>query len=221
MGTKVNPHVYRLATVHTSDAKWFARGEKFKKFLQEDVKVRAFLMGKLKEAAVDHIEFERTNQNLNIIVHTAKPGVVIGRAGAGAEDLKKAIKNEFYRGRRVAVNLNVVEVGKPNLSAAIVAQAIAADLEKRMPFRRVMKMAIERVLKAGGEGVRVKVGGRLNGAEIARTEMLASGKIPLQTLRADIDFARATAFTIFGAIGVKVWIYRGEVFEEKKVEAKE
>lgn len=220
MGTKVNPRVYRLATVKGADAKWFARGEKFKQFLRDDVRIREFLLTKLKEASVDHIEMERTNQNLNIIIFSGKPGVIIGRAGAGIEDLKKQIKNTFYRGRRAAINITVNEVTRPSLSSAIVAGQIAADIEKRMPFRRTMKQAIERVMKGGALGVRVKIGGRLNGAEISRSEALSSGKIPLQTLRADIDFSRATARTIYGAIGVKVWIYRGDVFEEKvKVEA--
>lgn len=215
MAHKVNPRAFRLATIHGSDAKWFGRKEMLKKFLQQDVQLRVFLLKKLKEAQLDHIDIERTNQNLTITIHSAKPGVVIGRAGAGIEDLKKQILKTFYRGRRVTMNLNVQEVGKPSLSAAIVGQQIAADLEKRMPFRRVMKMALERVMKAGALGVRVKVGGRLNGAEIARDESLSVGTIPLQTLRADIDFARTTAYTIFGTIGIKVWIYRGEVFDQK------
>lgn len=215
MGTKVNPRVFRLATVNGSDAKWFARGLKFKQFLKDDVCIREFLLKKLKEASVDHIEMERTNQNVTIHIFTAKPGVIIGRQGAGVEDLKKQIKNTFYRGRRVALTVNVTEVTRPSLSSAIVAEQIASEIEKRMPFRRTMKQAIERVMKGGALGVRVKLGGRLNGAEISRCEALSAGKIPLQTLRADINFYRATARTIYGAIGVKVWIYRGDVFEEK------
>lgn len=221
MGTKVNPRVFRLATVQGADAKWFARGLKFKQFLKDDVLVRAYLLKKLKEASVDRVEIERTNQNVSISIHSGKPGVVIGRAGAGIEDLKKQLKNEFFRGRRVNININVNEVAHPSLSSAIVGLQIAADIEKRMPFRRTMKQAIERVMKAGALGVRVKLGGRLNGAEIARSEALSSGKIPLQTLRADINFARTTAHTIYGAIGIKVWIYRGDVFEEKKKEVAE
>ncbi len=221
MGTKVNPRVFRLGTVKGADAKWFARGLKFKQFLKDDVQLREFLITKLKEASVDHIEIERTNQNVNIGIFSGKPGVIIGRQGAGIEDLKKKIKNTFYRGRRVVLNVNVTEMTRPSLSSAIVAGQIAADIEKRMPFRRTMKQAIERVMKGGAFGVRVKIGGRLNGSEIARTEALSSGKIPLQTLRADIDFYRATARTIYGAIGIKVWIYRGDVFEEKKKEVTE
>ncbi len=216
MGTKVNPRVFRLATVKGADAKWFARGLKFKQFLKDDVQVREFLVKKLKEASLDRVDIERTNQNLNLIIHSGKPGVIIGRAGAGVEDLKKKIKNTFYRGRRVNVSITVTEVTRPSLSSAIVAQQVAFDIEKRMPFRRTMKQAIERVMKGGALGVRIKIGGRLNGAEISRSETLSSGKIPLQTLRADIDFYRATAHTIYGAIGIKVWIYRGDIFEEKK-----
>src|SRR3989338_1156398 len=216
MSQQVNPRAFRLATNQASDAKWVGRKDTLKRFLQEDVKIRAFLLKKLKEALVDKVDIERTNQNGTVIVHAAKPGVIIGRAGAGIEDLKKQLLSTFYRGRRVAITITVQEVTHPAVSAAIVGQQIAADIEKRMPFRRVMKQSIERVMKAGAEGVRIKVGGRLNGAEIARDEALSSGKIPLQTLRADIDFSRTTAYTIFGTIGIKVWIYRGEVFEEKK-----
>lgn len=216
MSQQVNPRAFRLSTNQASDAKWFGRKDTLKRFLQEDVKIRAFLFKKLKDALVDKVHIERMNQNVTAIVHAAKPGVIIGRAGAGIEDLKKQLLANFYRGRRVAMTITVQEVVHPAVSAAIVGQQIAADIEKRMPFRRVMKQSIERVMKAGAEGVRIKVGGRLNGAEIARDEALSAGKIPLQTLRADIDFARTTAYTIFGTIGIKVWIYRGEVFEEKK-----
>lgn len=216
MGTKVNPRAYRLATVHGSDAKWIAKRPIAKQLLRDDVRIRAFLIKKLREASVDRVEVERTTQTMTISIFAAKPGVIIGRGGAGIEDLKKEILSTFFRGRRVKINVNVNEISNPSLSAAIVALQVATDLEKRLPFRRSMKMAIERVMKAGAQGVRVKVGGRLNGAEIARTEALAQGKIPLQTLRADIDFYRATAYTLYGTIGVKVWINRGEVFEEKK-----
>ena len=173
----------------------------------------------LKEALVDRVEIERSRQTLSITIYSAKPGVIIGRAGAGIEDLNKKIKTKFYRGRRVDLRVNVKEVSHPSLSARIVGLQVVADLEKRMPFRRIMKMAIEKVLKAEAQGVKITLSGRLNGAEIARTETLAKGKIPLHNLRADIDFASVTAFTIFGTIGVKVWINRGEVFhDQEKVE---
>jgi small subunit ribosomal protein S3 len=215
MGKKVNPLAFRLGGVRTWSGTWFAT-RNYRDLLQEDVKMRAFLVGQLKEALVDRIEIERARQNLTITIISGKPGVVIGRAGAGIEELNKKLKKEFFRGRRVNISINVKEVQRPSLSANIVGQQIAADIEKRMPFRRIMKMAIERVLKAGALGVKITLSGRLNGAEIARTETLANGKIPLHNLRADIDFARVQANTIYGAIGIKVWINRGEVFEEKK-----
>jgi len=218
MGKKVNPIALRLGGVRTWNAIWFAQ-KTFKAFLQEDVRMRVFLKKALKEALVDHIDIERARQNITVTIHTAKPGVVIGRAGAGIEDLTKKLKAEFFRGRRVNLSLNVKEVMHPSLSAQVIGQQIAADIEKRMPFRRVMKMSMERVMKSGALGVKVTLSGRLNGAEIARTETLAIGKIPLHNLRADIDFAPVTAYTIYGTIGIKVWIYRGEVFEKKEEKA--
>jgi len=179
------------------------------------------LKKELKEASVDKIEIERTAKNLTIIIHSGKPGLIIGRSGAGIEELKKKVKKNFFRGRRVEPVINVQEVTKPALSASIVARQIVMDIEKRMPYRRVMKQAIERVEKAGAKGVKILVAGRLNGADIARTEMLSTGSVPLQSLRADIDFFNDRAATIYGAIGVKVWIYRGEVFEKDKQDKKE
>ncbi len=217
MGHKVHPKAFRLATVKSSDATWFAKDFKnFSENLREDVQIRKFLVKELKEALVDRVEIERTRQHINILIHSAKPGFIIGRAGAGIEDLKKKILKMFYRGRKVALNINVKEVTRPSLSSNIVGQQIASDLERRFPFRRSMKMAIERVMKAHAEGIKITLGGRLNGAEIARVETLATGKVPLHNLRADIDFASVTANTLQGAIGIKVWINRGEVFEEKK-----
>jgi len=213
MGNKVHPKAFRLSTIRSWDAIWFAKKDSFKNFLQEDVKIRDFLWRELKDALVDRIEIERTRQQVSVVIFSAKPGVIIGRAGAGVEELKKKILQKFYRGRRVAFSVNVKEVARPSLSAQIVGQQIATDIEKRFPFRRAMKQSIERVLKARAEGVKLTLSGRLNGAEIARTETLSKGKVPLHNLRADIDFATVTARTIYGAIGVKVWINRGEIFE--------
>jgi small subunit ribosomal protein S3 len=213
MGHKVHPKAFRLSTIRSWDAVWFARKESFKNFLREDVCLRDFLSKELRETLVDRIEIERTRQQVNVVIFSAKPGVIIGRAGAGIEELKKKILKNFYRGRRVALSVNVKEVARPSLSAQIVGQQIAADIEKRFPFRRAMKQAIERVLKARAEGIKITLGGRLNGAEIARVETLSKGKVPLHNLRADIDFATVTARTIYGAIGIKVWINRGEIFE--------
>lgn len=212
MGHKVHPKVFRLATVYSWDSKWFARGKNYVSSLQEDVEIREFMRKALKEAGLNHVDIERTPKQLTITVHVAKPGVVIGRAGAGIEDLKKKVLKTFYRGRRVTLNINVQEIARPTLFSEIVGQQIAQDIEKRLPFRRSMKMAIERVMKSGAKGVKLTLSGRLNGAEIARTETISHGSIPLHNLRADIDFARVRANTVYGVIGIKVWIYRGDVF---------
>lgn len=220
MGHKVHPKVFRLNTVYSWDSKWFARGKNYVSSLKEDVEVREFMRKALKEAGLNNVDIERTPKQLTITVHVAKPGVVIGRAGAGIEDLKKKVLKTFYRGRRVTLNINVQEISKPTLFAEIVGQQIAQDIEKRLPFRRSMKMAIERVMKSGAKGVKLTLSGRLNGAEIARTETISHGSIPLHNLRADIDFARVRANTVYGVIGIKVWVYRGDVFGgEVKTEA--
>lgn len=215
MGHKTHPIGFRLAVTRGWTSRWFA-DKGLPALLREDVLIRQFLLKELKEAQVDRVEIDRSRQNVTITVMAAKPGVVIGRAGAGIEDLKKKIKNLYFRGRRTVINLNVKELEKPALSARVNALQIAQDIEKRLPFRRTMKMTIERVMKSGAEGVKITLSGRLNGAEIARTETLANGKIPLHNLRADINFASLPANTIYGAIGVKVWINRGEVFEKKE-----
>lgn len=215
MAQKVHPKAFRISTVRGWDSNWFAKKD-FPKLLQEDEAIRNFLAKKLKDASVDRIVIERTAQSITVTIHSAKPGFIIGRSGAGIEELKKKLLWQCFRGRKVSLNLNVQEVTKPSLSAAIVGQQIASDIEKRLPFRRAMKQALERVMKAGAKGVKVSVAGRLNGADIARTEALSQGCIPLQNLRADIDFARVRAWTTYGVIGIKVWINRGEVFEEKK-----
>ncbi len=215
MGHKVHPKAFRLAVTRGWDASWFAaKRDAFSALLREDVLIRAFLRKELREALVDRIEIERARGKVTATIHAAKPGIVIGRAGAGIEELVKKLKQRFYRGRKVNLQLQVREVANPNLSAAVVATQIAFDLEKRMPFRRSMKSAIERVLKSGAEGIKITIGGRLNGAEIARVETLSQGKIPLHNLRADVNFASVQANTIAGAIGVKAWINRGEVFQK-------
>ena len=214
MGHKVHPKIFRVKQITTWSSKWFQKRENYKKSLQEDIRIQDFLYEKLVEAAVDKIEIERSRNNVNVIIHTAKPGFIIGRSGAGIEDLKKQLKLKFFAGSRAVLNINIQEVTKPALSAGIIGEQIVADLIKRVPYRRVIKGAIDRVQKAGAKGVKIKLSGRLNGVEIARKETLSWGKIPLQNLRADIDYSFKTARTIYGAIGVKVWIYRGEVFEE-------
>jgi len=214
MGHKVNPKAFRLAVTHDWDATWFAGDKQYASLLREDVRIRAYLKKALKDAQVSKIAIERSRGNLIVNIHAAKPGVVIGRGGAGITDLTAKIKKEYFRGRKVNLSINVKEIENPTLSASVIGQQIVSDIERRLPFRRAMKSAIERVLKSGGEGVKITLGGRLNGAEIARVENLASGKVPLHNLRADIDFARETAYTIYGTIGVKVWINRGEKFQK-------
>ena len=222
MGKKINPKIFRITTTKNWPSKWFALGTDYYKKTEQDIKVRRFLLRELREAGIDRVEVERGTDKINIGIYTAKPGLIIGRGGAGAEDLKKKVHTKFLKNYKLgAISLNIFEVDRPNLSAQIIVQSMILDLEKRMPFRRVMKQAISRVERAGALGIKVIVSGRLNGAEIAREEMLSSGKVPLQTLRADIDYSRGSAHTTYGAIGIKVWIYRGEKFtkgEEKRGE---
>lgn len=214
MGNKVNPIGFRVGVIRGWDGVWFANRQQFKTFLKEDVAIREYLKILLKEALVDRIEIERSRQEIRLMIYSAKPGIIIGRGGAGIEDLTKKLRTKYFPGRRVKMSINVKEIQKPSLSAQVVGQQIAADIEKRMPFRRVMKMAIERAKKAGALGVKVTISGRLNGSDIARRETIADGKIPLHNLRSDIDFAPVKAQTIWGSIGVKVWINRGEIFEK-------
>lgn len=220
MGQKVHPKIFRMNTVQTWDSKWFAR-KGFPALLREDVCVRAFLFGLLREASVDRVDIERGAHTITIIIRTAKPGFIIGRAGGGAEDLKKKIVEKFFKNRKITLQVNVVEVPRAALAARIVAEQAAMDIEKRLPFRRVMKQTIDRIQKGGAKGAKIKLGGRLGGAEISRREQLAWGSIPLHNLRADIDYAGATANTIYGTIGVKIWIYKGEVFDKDKTETKQ
>jgi len=214
MGHKVHPKSFRLQTIETSDSRWFSK-KNFKQFLREDVLMRAFLKKKFREAGIDKIVIDRSRKTVTITIHTAKPGFIIGRAGSGVEDLKKELKTRFFRGQRVSIQINVQDIGQASLSAAVVAEQVAMDIERRMPFRRVMKQTVERVMKTGAQGVRIIVSGRLNGADIARSERVNRGKVPLQNLRANIQYYHAEANTVFGVIGVKVWIYLGEVFGDE------
>lgn len=216
MGQKVHPKAFRIGTVQGWHSRWFAKRKLVPALLKEDVEMRTYLQEQLKDAAVDRVDIERTANAITVVMQTAKPGLIIGRSGTGAEDLKKKLRERFFPGRKVTLNLNIMEVSRPGLSAPIVMQGMVAELERRLPFRRVLKGTAERVEKAGAKGVKLEVSGRLNGAEIARTETLSRGSVPLQNLRADIDYAQGVARTTAGAIGVKVWIYRGEVFEKKE-----
>ena len=218
MGQKVNPKIIRIGVINGWHSRWYSSMHTFAKKLEEDMRIRKHLNKKLREAGLDRVEIERNAEKITINIHTAKPGVIIGRGGKGAEDLKKELRSMILKKYRPKdVNLNISEVPRPNLSAKIVAQTMAMDIEKRVPFRKVMKQAIGKVERAGAQGVKVAVKGRLNGAEIARSEKLANGSIPLHTLRADIDYAEETAYTTYGTIGIKIWIYKGEVFEESKL----
>lgn len=219
MGHKVHPKIYRIPTIYSWDSKWFAKNKTMPAYLRQEIGIREFLAKKLKESLLDGISIERTPKDLTVNILSAKPGFIIGRGGQGLEDLRKFIERKILQ-QKLKVKLNVLEVRQPALSAQIVAQNAATDIEKRLPFRRVMKQLVERVMSAGAQGVKVRMGGRLNGVEIARTEKLAAGKMSLITLRSDVDYAFAEAQTLYGKIGVKVWIYKGEAFSRRDKFAK-
>ena len=207
MGQKVNPHGLRVGVIKDWDSRWFVKDEVFGDTLVADYKLRNWLKKKLQGAGVPKIEIEREGKRIKVFIHCAKPGIIIGKQGAEIDKLKGEI--EAFTGSPCLVN--VVEVKQPDLNAQLVAESIAAQLERRIAFRRAMKGAIGRTMKLGAKGIKVQLSGRLNGAEIARTEHYHEGTIPLQTLRADIDYGFWEANTTYGKIGVKVWIYRGEV----------
>ncbi len=212
MGQKVNPHGLRVGIIKDWDAKWYASKKDFADNLVEDVRLRDMLKKKLFHAGISKIEIERAANRIKVNIFTAKPGIVIGKGGTGADSLKKDIE-KFTKKTTI---LNIVDVKVPDLDSQLVAENIAAQLERRISFRRAMKQAMQRTMKAGAKGIKTQVSGRLGGADIARTEGYHEGSIPLQTLRADIDYGFAEADTTFGKIGVKVWIYKGEVLPESK-----
>lgn len=221
MGKKINPKIFRISVTKAWPSKWYSTGSEYIKNVEQDVLIRRHLLKTLREAGVDRVEIERSTDKITISIYTAKPGIIIGRGGTGVEDLKKKVHSKFLKNYKPSdIKINIHEVDRPNLSAQIIVQQMAIDIEKRMPFRRVMKQAIGRAERAGALGVKVVVSGRLNGVEIARTEMLASGKVPLHTLRADIDYARGVAITTYGTIGIKVWIYKGDKFSNEKDDKK-
>ena len=217
MGQKVNPHGLRVGVIKNWDSRWFAKDSAFGDTLVEDYKIRKFLKKTLYAAGVPQIEIERDALRIRIHIHCAKPGIVIGRGGAEIEKLRKQLEKMLNK----PVSINIVEVKQPDLSAQLVAENIAGQLERRVSFRRAMKQAIGRTMRLGAKGIKARVSGRLGGAEIARSEDYHEGTIPLQTLRADIDYGFAEADTTYGRIGVKVWIYKGEVLkgEAPKIEA--
>lgn len=211
MGQKVNPIGMRIGVIRDWESKWYADKE-YANLLHEDIKVREYIENRLADASVSKIEIERAANRLNITVHTAKPGMVIGKGGSEVEALRKALNK--LTGKRV--HINIVEIKKADLDAKLVAENIARQLESRISFRRAQKQAIQRTMRAGAQGIKTMVSGRLGGADIARSEHYSEGTVPLHTLRADIDYAHAEADTTYGKLGVKVWIYRGEVLPEKK-----
>lgn len=213
MGHKVHPRIFRTQVIYTWDSRWFGK-KAYAKFVEQDLHIREYLQKKLKDAQVDMIGIERSAKDMAITVFAAKPGFVIGRGGKGLDDIRKDIERQFLQ-MALKVKLNIKEVRSPALSAQIISQTIASELERRIPFRRVMKQTIERVMKAGAKGVKICLGGRLNGVEIARTEKMAKGIVPLLTLRSDIDYAFNEAHTIYGKIGIKVWVCHGKVFGRK------
>lgn len=211
MGQKVHPIGMRVGIIRDWDAKWYAEKE-YAEFLHEDLKIRKFIASKLADAAVSTVEIERAANRVNISIHTAKPGMVIGKGGSEVENLRKELNS--LTGKRV--HINIVEIKKPDLDAHLVGEGIAKQLEARIAFRRAQKQAIQRAMRAGAKGIKTQVSGRLNGADIARAEGYSEGTVPLHTLRADIDYAWEEADTTYGKLGVKVWIYRGEVLPTKK-----
>lgn len=215
MGQKVNPTGLRVGIIRDWDAKWYAEKD-YAANLHEDLRIRKFILNKLANASISQIEIERAAKRVNISIHTAKPGMVIGKGGSEVEKLRKELNN--LTGKRV--HINIVEIKKPDLDAKLVGEDIAQQLENRIAFRRAMKQAIQRTMRAGAKGIKVQVAGRLNGADMSRIEHFSDGTVPLHTLRADIDYAWVEAHTTYGKLGVKVWIYRGEILPAKKSDCK-
>jgi len=210
MGQKISPTSFRIGINKDWASRWFGF-RKYKEYLKDDVAVRNFLNKKLKNMAVDRIEFERGADSMNIFIYTARPGLIIGRGGTGVEELKLSVRKLLKK--KIGVRIEIQEIKNPEGSASITAESITDQIEKRMPYRRIMKQTIFRVMSSKDvKGVKIQISGRLDGAEIARSEHLEEGSLPLQTLRADIDFAKSTAITTYGTVGIKVWIYKGEVF---------
>lgn len=211
MGQKVHPNGLRVGVIRDWDSKWYAEKD-YASLLHEDLKIREYIEERLVDASVSKVEIERAAKRVNITIHTAKPGMVIGKGGSEVEALRKQL-NELT-GKRV--HINIVEVKRADLDAKLVAESIARQLESRVSFRRAQKQAIQRTIRSGAKGIKTQVSGRLGGADIARAEHYSEGTVPLHTLRADIDYAHAEADTTYGKLGVKVWIYRGEVLPTKK-----
>lgn len=215
MGHKINPTGLRVGIIRDWESKWYAEKD-FASYLHEDIRIREYIQNKLADASVSTVEIERAAKRVNISIHTAKPGMVIGKGGSEVEKLRKELNN--LTGRRV--HINIIEIKKPDLDAKLVGENVAQQLEARVAFRRAMKQAMQRTMRSGAKGIKIQVAGRLNGADMSRVEHFSEGTVPLHTLRADIDYAWVEANTQYGQLGVKVWIFRGEVLPEKKEQSK-
>jgi small subunit ribosomal protein S3 len=217
MSHKVHPKIFRLREISDWKSQWFDK-KRYRQNLEQDYKIRKFIEQRLKQAAIDDIIIKRSTNSVSIIIRTGRPGIIIGRGGTGVQDLKKDIISKVFKGRvkGLDIKIDVEEIRKPEIQASIVAQAVAEQLERRMPFRRILKQTIEKLMQNPEvKGAKVCVKGRLGGTEMARKECTPiKGKLPLQTIRADIDYAQVNAYTIYGVIGIKVWIYKGEIFDK-------
>jgi small subunit ribosomal protein S3 len=211
MGQKVNPNILRIGIIRSWDSKWYAGKKDYSKLLLQDIEIRKIVREKLADASVSKIEIHRSANKVIVNIHSAKPGLIIGRQGAGIESLKDELEKKFHE----EFSISIKEINKPALDAYLLADSIAKQIEKRISYRRAAKMGVDKALEAGALGAKVFVSGRLNGVEISRSEFFAKGKIPLHTFRADIDYAVVHAKTAYGTIGVKVWIYKGDVFKKK------
>ena len=212
MGQKINPVGLRLQINRTWDSRWFANTKEYGDLLHEDLKIRAFIKEEAKQAGVSRVVIERPHRKCRVTIYTARPGVIIGKKGADIENLRKKVaaltKSELH--------LNIVEIRRPEIDAQLVAENVCQQLERRVSFRRAMKRAVQNAMRMGAQGIRINCAGRLGGAEIARTEWYREGRVPLHTLRADIDYAQIHAFTTYGTIGVKCWVFKGEVIEDRR-----
>lgn len=210
MGQKINPISLRLGIIKTWDSIWYADRRNYAKILHQDLAIRKKITEKLKEAGVSKVEIQRNANQVTINIHTSRPGLVIGSQGTAIENLRKELEKEFHD----KFNITIKEIKKPYQDAYIIAELVGKQIEKRIPYRRACKMTIERSMESGAKGVKINMAGRLNGVEISRSEFFSAGKIPLQTLRADIDYGYYRAITTYGTIGVKAWVYRGEIFNK-------
>ena len=216
MGQKINPNGFRVGVIRPWSAKWYADKKHYAEYLNEDLRIRKYIEKRLADASVSTIEIERAANRVNVSIHTARPGMVIGKGGSEVEALRLELNK--LTGKRV--HINVVEIKKPDLDAHLVGENVAQQLENRIAFRRAMRSAMQRAMRAGAKGIKIQVAGRLNGADMSRVESYSDGTVPLHTLRADIDYSWDEARTTYGALGIKTWIYRGEVLPEKKNDSK-